>query len=158
MRFVEKKLTVPAKTLRKMVWVAFDGTEFDSYEECSDYERNTKLKSTGVFEQKIENIHEFCKGYLATLFFIQSQEDYNTMMEIKSMHHLSDTSDTFEQCGPGWYMHHWEDNGSIHGIDFINSLSKYISNLEERWWQWKYDVAQKTGPAIGVGQIHNVCS
>lgn len=145
MQVIEKKRAIPARTILEKVWIAFDGTEFDSCDSCLDYERNLQLKNTNVYKQRIENIPNFCGGYPVTLFFIQSQDDWETVMLIKSVHRLSSASDTFERCGPGWYMHYWAADGSVHGIDHINSLSKYMSDLEERWAQWKQNLFKKIG-------------
>lgn len=46
-------------------------------------------------------------------------------------------------------MHYWVADGSVYGIDHINSLSKYMSDLEEQWAQWKQNLFEKIGCVTG---------
>ena len=143
MHVVERKRVIPAQTFIEKIWVASDGNEFTAEDACIKHEKWLQARSVPVFTSRIENVRDFYNDYVNTLFFIQSQDDYDFVLNLKSVKTLAAESDLFDDYGPGWYMHHWEDDGSIYGVDYINNLAKYVSHIDKDFKQWRRDISER---------------
>lgn len=144
MQIIEEEVTIPARTEKRKKYVAFDGVEFMSQEGCELHEERKKIELNDVWRYRINNIDDFYDENTTTLFFVQSQEDYDFVLKSQSPRSaLTSWSDKFEDFGVGWYMYRWDDNGTVNGINTMRNVSNYMAVIEKDFDDWKLKIALK---------------
>lgn len=144
MQIIEEEITIPARTEKMKKYVASDGTEFTCRETCELYEERKEIESNDVWRYRISNIDDFYDESNTTLFFIQSQADYDFVLNSQGPQcGLSSGSNKFEDFGVGWYMYQWIDDGSIHGLNTMRKLDNYITSITKDLEDWKLKIALK---------------
>lgn len=138
MQIIEEEITIPARTEKRKKYIASDGTEFTLREICERYEERKEIEANDVWRYRICNIEDFYDENKTTLFFIQSQKDYDFVLKSQSPHSaLSSWSDKFEDFGIGWYMYRWDDNGTINGINTMKNINNYMAAIAKDFDDWK---------------------
>lgn len=88
------------KEVKRVVYVASDGTEFETQFECEHYERELGFKGIEVIETAIP-CSDFEGEYHAMLYNVKNEEDWKILVERVWFHRQYNTTENFP--GPGVY-------------------------------------------------------
>ena len=135
MREINKIVHVPATEYTKKVYVADDGTEFDTKKGCEFYETNYKTKQHPAIKTRIEGLNTWDDEYQATLYYISCDEDYEFIRNkwLYSSHTISD----YYTYGPGWYLFYSIDGGDGPDFHYWHNLEQYMKDATDALKIWK---------------------
>ena len=88
------------KEVKRIVYVASDGTEFENHSECERYERKLGFKGIEVIETAIP-CSDFEGEHQAMLYNVKNEEDWKILVERVWCYHQYNVSNEFP--GPGVY-------------------------------------------------------
>lgn len=135
------------KTYTVDKYIAEDGKEFSSQQECLVYERKLFLgkKSAPLFTTSFPSIDgEHCM----CLFYLKSQDDVDyiiTDYKILKGYFYTD----FDQNGESWYLFWWENGGDWPDTYRLYHYETYIKEAEENLACFKREVKEAMDAAEG---------
>ena len=140
MKRVVTKKVVPEHIEEVVKYIAFDGAEFYSEQECEQHEssvmRENEIKSHLVFqsERPIE-LYPECNS--AHLYYIESDEEYNFLLACKKPGHAN--QDDYEKYGPGFYILKIEQ-GDYRDSYYLLHLNTYLDLVKLEYHNWLSDI------------------
>lgn len=137
MKVVEKKCHIPAKTYIDKKYIALDGKEFISENDCLRYEKQLAIESHPIYTTAIKNVDLFEEGYIATLYYLSSKEDYEFFIETQDINRKYCFNSDFDECGAGWYIYWCEDGGDYPDEHFLKNYDAYERRIESDWGKYK---------------------
>ena len=148
MRVETRDVVVPEHKTYERVYIASDGKEFNSEEACERHEFLVWRDSSPIWQRRIENVYDFTGSERMTLFYVDSQDDYDFIIRAVESKNLSKYSDKFSEYGRGWYMYWWSNDGTSYGTDYIQKLDNYIATLSRDLDDWKMNVTMKISEKV----------
>lgn len=140
MNKITKKIHIPEHIEEVIIYVAFDGEEFHSEEECRNHEnlilRKQEVESHPVFqsERPIE-LYPECNS--AHLYYIESDEEYNFLLACKKPGRAN--QDDYEKHGPGFYILQIEQ-GDYRDNYYLLHLNTYLDLVKLEYHNWLSDI------------------
>ena len=114
------------KEVKYTVYVASDGTEFDTCVECERYERKLSLKGIEVVETAIP-CSDFEGEHYAMLYNVKNEEDWKILIERVWCHHQYNISEEFP--GPDVYYVIIYPNGDYPDEYEVHKAEEYLKNF-----------------------------
>lgn len=133
MKVVEKEYHIPAKTYIDKIYIASDGKEFGSKNDCLRYEKQLAIESHPIYTTAIKNVNLFEEECMATLYYLSSKEDYEFFIETQDLNRKYYFNSDFDEYGAGWYIY-WCEDGDEH---FLKNYDAYESRIESDWEKYK---------------------
>ena len=137
MKVVEKKCHIPAKTYIDKTYIASDGKEFGSKNDCLRYEKQLAIESHPIYTTSIKNVYLFKEDYMATLYYLPSQEDYEFFIETQDLNREYYFNSDFDEYGAGWYIYWCEDDDDYPDEHFLKNYDAYESRIESDLEKYK---------------------
>ena len=136
MKIITEEKTIPAKTYTETKYIASDGKEFGSKNDCLRYEKQLAIESHPIYTTSIKNVYLFEEGYMATLYYFSSKEDYEFFIKTQDLNRKYYFSD-FDEYGAGWYIYWCEDGGDYPDEHFLKNYDAYESRIESDLEKYK---------------------
>lgn len=137
MKVVEKEYRIPAKTYIDKTYIALDGKEFRSENDCLRHEKQLAIESHPIYTTSIKNVYLFEEGYMATLYYLSSKEDYEFFIETQDFNREYYFNSDFDEYGAGWYIYWCEDGGDYPDENFLKNYDVYERQTESDWEKYK---------------------
>lgn len=105
------------------VYIADDGTEFNTRLECELYEYRMSLKEKYIPSHTVESIEEDP----ATIWCIKDEEDFKWLQKVGWAH--CDVKGKFTL--PGWYIARFHDGGDHRDYYTVEYVEDYVSRYQK---------------------------
>ena len=143
MKIVKKEHYIPANTVITTVYIASDGKEFTSENDCIAHEKQIEIANHPIYTSAIKNVYTFEDEDWATLFYISSQEDYEYFKETQGIKTERYFHSDFNEYGVGWYIFYVIDGGDYPSYQYLYNYNAYEHEIELRWKKYKKDMRYK---------------
>lgn len=152
MKKIQKEIIIPEQTAYKTVYVANDGTEFISEIACKKHEFKQVAEKSTVWKSRITSMDDFFTSQPAQLFYIASQDDYDSIVSLMEIKPLPENQHKFANYGDGWYIY-WHEEVDYDDYDYLFKLDNYIKNIDMEWSKWK----ERLRKNISAKEKENIC-
>lgn len=142
MKKVEETVHVPAKTYVRTKYVASDGEEFYSEDQCLRHERNLEIDNHPVFKTRISNVEIFNTDYMGTLYYLTSGKDYNFFVETMQIR-KNKLDENFSKYGAGWYLYWFVDGDYFCDEYYLYNYDAYTNEIKSEFAKWEEDMRSK---------------
>ena len=139
---ISKKVTVrvPAREYTKEIFVAEDGKEFSNEKECERYERDLHIEQHRVYKRRIvsDNAYDGPENENnVVLYYLEDDADLEFLINFVHPLNVTAWKQEFKNCGPGWYMHWYEDCGEeLPGLDMLVNYAREEQRLKLEMSKW----------------------
>ena len=111
----------------KTKYIADDGTEFKSLDECSNYEHECKMQELGI---KVRRGWEFYENLAGTIYYIPSESAFKYFIDkicwYSHVYH-----------GSGWYLRIEHRSMNSRDWEEILFMPYYLKQIEEEYLEYK---------------------
>lgn len=114
----------------KYTYIANDGAEFNSQEECVVHEERLAIKNLQVIKNRINGIENF-EGYWAELYLINSREDYEDVLFYLGEDAKGKLTTNFNNDNLGWFIHWVEPGEGKPDEHYLLNYKYYFRSIHE---------------------------
>lgn len=141
MKIETRTEVIPELLIEKTVYVAKDGKEFITSDECWRYEKKLEIIEHPVYKSHKQFEDIFDDYQILHAYYISSLEDWHFFLK----HIVDDRSASvlFDKYGVGWYVV-WHIDGDDHNdTDVVLFLENIIKDHEKDFDKWREDIFTK---------------
>lgn len=140
---------IPAQTLTETWYIASDGREFRSEQQCKEWEQWLELQNEHVFKTCVTEVWTR-DDEPAILYNIRSDSDYELLMSTfrESQRAQINADGEWAKYGLGWYMYFTVDGGDGPDLYYLWNWNNYLKETEEEFNKWKAELESKMSEAL----------
>lgn len=142
MKVVTENHYVPAKHYTTTKYIASDGREFFTEDDCVRHEKYIEINNHPVFKNCITNILTLDEDYNVSLYYIRNQDDYDFLIDNTGISKRDYIFSDFKQHGEGWYVF-YNDGLDYHDNFYIYNYNVYVKKMENELKSWQENIQSK---------------
>ena len=147
MKVVTEEHYVPERRYTTTKYIALDGKEFSTEEDCLRYEKYLEIENHPVFKNSIRDILTFDDEYRGNLYYLSNEDDYDFLVKNLGLRHNDSINSDFYDYGQGWYLYWCENWGDYPDHHCIRNYNAYVEEIETDLKEWKEEIQNKINQA-----------
>ena len=137
MKVITEEHYVPERRYTTTKYIATDGQEFRTEDDCLRHEKYLEIRNHPVFKSCITNVRLFDDEYCASLYYIRNKDDYDFLINHIGISKRDHIYGDFAQHGEGWYLLWCESGGNYYDDYNIYNYNIYEKGIEADLEEWK---------------------